>query len=116
MMSYWRDKRVLLTGGTGFLGSYVTSALRQAGCNSVFVVGQADYDLVRYDQVERAMGDSSPHVVIHLATKVGGIGINREKPGEFFYDNLMMGAQLMEVARQRGAKKIITPETTRGSS
>jgi GDP-L-fucose synthase len=107
MANYWRNKRVLVTGGTGFLGSYVVQQLKQAECEQVFALGRSNYDLVRFDQVSQAFTDLSPNIVIHLAAKVGGIGINRERPGEFFYDNLMMGTQLMEVARQRGVEKFV---------
>jgi len=106
-MSYWHSKRVLLTGGTGFLGRYSVGALKQASCDTVFPVGRSDYDLVKFGDVIRVFDELSPNIVIHLAAKVGGIGINREKPGEFFHDNLMMGAQLMDVARQRGVEKFV---------
>ena len=108
---YVQDKRILITGGTGFLGRYIVRVLQQAGCESVFPVGQSDYNFVDFGDVVCAFDDVAPDVVIHLAAKVGGIGINREKPGEFFYDNLMMGAQLMEVARQRDVSKFVAVGT-----
>lgn len=100
-------KRVLVSGGAGFLGSYVVEQLRGRGCTQVFVPRSRDYDLVSMDGVNRALADGRPDIVIHLAARVGGIGANRENPGTFFYDNLMMGAQLMEAARQRKVEKFV---------
>ncbi|OGR43269.1 MAG: GDP-fucose synthetase [Elusimicrobia bacterium GWA2_61_42] len=100
-------KRVMLTGGAGFLGSYVAEKLKARGCKDIFIPRKADYNLVEADAVKRAFADSRPDVVIHLAAKVGGIGANRENPGSFFYDNLMMGAQLMEQARLNGVEKFV---------
>ncbi|MBU0677425.1 MAG: GDP-L-fucose synthase, partial [Verrucomicrobia bacterium] len=99
------------TGGAGFLGSYVVDQLAANGCTNVFIPRSEDYDLVTMDGVERAFLDGAPDVVIHLAAKVGGIGANRENPGSFFYDNLMMGAQLMEVARKRDIEKFVAVGT-----
>ncbi len=104
---YWSGRRVVVTGGSGFLGSYVVERLRERGARSVLVPAQADYDLRRMEAVERLYRDMRPDVLIHLAAVVGGIGANRERPGEFFYDNLIMGAQLMEVGRQRGLAKFV---------
>ncbi|MBD3296497.1 MAG: NAD-dependent epimerase/dehydratase family protein [Candidatus Omnitrophica bacterium] len=106
-MDFWNDKRVTVTGGDGFLGSYVLNKLRDRGCHNIFVPGIEDYDLVDLKAVKRMYDDASPDIVIHLAAKVGGIGANREKPGEFFYDNLIMGVQLMETARQRDIEKFV---------
>ena len=106
-----KDKRILITGGTGFLGRYIVRVLQEGDCKSVFPVGRADYNFVDFGDVVRAFDDLAPDVVIHLAARVGGIGINREKPGEFFYGNLMMGAQLMEVARQRDVSKFVAVGT-----
>jgi GDP-L-fucose synthase len=101
-------QRLMITGGEGFLGRYVVAELKRQGVEHLFVPRHQDYDLTRLPDVLRAYEAGRPNVVIHLAAKVGGIGINREKPGEFFYDNLMMGAQLMEQARQFGVKKFVS--------
>jgi len=102
---FWVHRRVVVTGGSGFLGSYIVERLRARGCREVFVPRKADYDLREMANVRRMYDDARPDVVIHLAAVVGGIGANRERPGEFFYDNLMMGAQLMEEARLRDIEK-----------
>ena len=110
-MSFWSTKRVLITGGAGFLGSFVVEKLRQRGCKDIFVPRRKDYDLVEMEAVKRLHKDTQPHMVIHLAARVGGIGANQANPGKFFYDNLMMGAQLMEVGRQAGVEKFVTIST-----
>jgi len=110
-MSFWSNKRVLITGGAGFLGSFVVEKLRQRGCKDIFVSRRKDYDLVEMEAVKRLYKDTQPHMVIHLAARVGGIGANQANPGKFFYDNLMMGAQLMEVGRQAGVEKFVTIST-----
>jgi GDP-L-fucose synthase len=104
-------RRVMVTGGSGFLGRRVVARLREIGCTDISVPRSAEYDLVRADGVQRALDDFRPDVVIHLAAVVGGIGANRENPGRFFYDNLMMGAQLMEQARVAGVEKLIAVGT-----
>jgi GDP-L-fucose synthase len=104
---YFADRRVVVTGGAGFLGGYVTEGLRQRGCRQVLVPLIEQYDLVNSHDIERMYEDLRPDVVIHLAAIVGGIGANRARPGEFFYKNLMMGAQLMEQARVRGIEKFV---------
>ncbi len=102
------DKRIMITGGEGFLGRYVAAELQQKGVKHIFVPRHQDYDLTKIVDVNQVYKDSRPHIVIHLAAKVGGIGINREKPGEFFYDNLVMGVQLMEQGRLVGVEKFVS--------
>jgi GDP-L-fucose synthase len=105
------SQRVTVTGGAGFLGSHVVEELRRAGCAEVFVPRSRDYDLRRADAVARMYAEARPEIVIHLAAVVGGIGANRENPGRFFYDNLTMGVELMEQARQRGVLKFVAVGT-----
>jgi GDP-L-fucose synthase len=107
MSSFWSNTRVVVTGGAGFLGSCVVEQLRAKGCRDIIVPRSQDYDLVRMDAVEQLYSDHAPDMVIHLAARVGGIGANQANPGKFFYDNLMMGTQLIEVGRQRGLKKFV---------
>ncbi|HMS84501.1 MAG TPA: GDP-L-fucose synthase [Nitrospira sp.] len=106
-MSLWKDRRVVVTGGAGFLGSFVVDLLRAKGCRQIVVPRSKDYDLVQMDAVQQLYRDARPDLVIHLAARVGGIGANQANPGRFFYDNLMMGTQLIEVGRQRGLKKFV---------
>jgi GDP-L-fucose synthase len=100
-------KRILLTGGSGFLGRHVEAALRAQGAREIIVPRKAQYDLTQEEAVARVYRDHHPDVVIHLAAIVGGIGANRENPGQFFYDNLMMGTQLLEYARRSGVEKFV---------
>ncbi|MFA7484605.1 MAG: NAD-dependent epimerase/dehydratase family protein, partial [Phycisphaerae bacterium] len=95
MNRFFKDKRVVVTGGSGFLGKFVTEGLRQRGCEKILVPQIEDYDLVKIDDIRRMYDDMNPDIVIHLAAVVGGIGANREHPGKFFYENLMMGVQLI---------------------
>jgi GDP-L-fucose synthase len=103
----WANKRVTVAGGAGFLGRNVVAKLRERGCQDIFVPRKAEYDLRHESAVKRLYADARPDIVIHMAAVVGGIGANRERPGEFFYDNLMMGAQLMEHARLNGVEKFV---------
>jgi len=107
----WPVQRVIVTGGAGFLGSYVVERLRQRGCQHLFVPRSKDYDLRDSDAIARLYDDVKPDIVMHLAAVVGGIGANRANPGRFFYDNAMMGIQLMEYARQAGVKKFVAVGT-----
>ncbi len=100
-------KRIVVTGGAGFLGQQVVQSLQAYGCTSITVPRKSQYDLTRESEVERLYRDARPQVVIHLAAVVGGIGANRVNPGKFFYDNLIMGALLMEHARRAGVEKFV---------
>lgn len=103
-----KRSRITVTGGSGFLGAHVVQELRSRGCTEIFVPRKADFDLVRREGCEKLFKEARPEILIHLAAKVGGIGANRENPGTFFYENLMMGAQLLEEARIHGIAKFVT--------
>ncbi len=105
-MGFWEGKRVAVTGGAGFLGSYVVEGLRRRGVAPV-VIRSRDYDLVDGSAVRRMYRDLRPDLVLHLAAVVGGIGANRENPGRFFHDNLVMGVQLIEEGRKAGVGKFV---------
>lgn len=107
MDGFWRSRRTVVTGGAGFLGSFVVEALRARGCPEPFVVRSRQYDLRAEADIVRLLKDSRPDLIIHLAATVGGIGANRANPGRFFYENLIMGAQLMEQARLFGVAKFV---------
>ena len=104
-------KRILISGGSGFLGVQAVKALEARGCRKLFVPRSRDYDLRREADVERVYGWARPDVVIHLAAVVGGIGANQASPGQFFYDNLMMGVLLMEHARRAQVGKFVAVGT-----
>ncbi|MGQ9571365.1 MAG: GDP-L-fucose synthase family protein [Thermodesulfovibrionales bacterium] len=106
-MTFWGNRRILVTGGSGFLGSFVVEKLRERGSKDIFIPRSKDYNLVEMEAVKRLYKDARPDIVIHLAARVGGIGANRANPGKFFYDNLMMGVQMMEVGRQVGIEKFV---------
>jgi len=99
--------RLLVTGGAGFLGAHVVGKLRARGYSEISVPRSREYDLTDVHDVKRVLRDTTPDIIIHLAAVVGGIGANRERPGEFFYKNLIMGAQLMEHARLHGVAKFV---------
>ena len=105
--SFWQDKRVCVTGGAGFLGSFVTKKLQERGVKEIFVPTIEKYDLVQIDSIKQMYEDSNPDIVIHLAAMVGGIGANLEHPADFFYGNLMMGVQLIHEAWLRGVQKFV---------
>jgi GDP-L-fucose synthase len=105
-MDWWTGKRVTVTGGRGFLGRPVVAMLTEAGAD-VSTFSSADYELTRQDDVTRMYRDLKPEVVVHLAARVGGIGANRDNPGKFFYDNAMMGIELMDQARKIGVEKFV---------
>ena len=105
-MTWWRDKRLTVTGGGGFLGRPLVAMLKEAGAD-VSTFSSAQYDLTRQSDVGRMYSDLRPEVVIHLAARVGGIGANRDNPGRFFYDNAIMGIELMEQGRKAGLSKFV---------
>ena len=110
-MSFWSSQRVLVTGGRGFLGTHVVRKLQAQQCAAVFAPPHSEYDLRDQEQVIRVYRDTQPTLVIHLAAVVGGIGANRERPGEFFYDNLMMGVHLFHEAWRSGIPKFVAVGT-----
>jgi GDP-L-fucose synthase len=106
-VSWWSTRRVTVTGGRGFLGQRVTGLLREQRPAELFTFSSREYDLTRQTEVARLYADQRPDVVIHLAARVGGIGANRENPGRFFYENAIMGIELMEQARRNGVEKFV---------
>jgi len=106
-MGFWSNRRVLVTGGAGFLGSFLVEKLKEKSCDHIFVPRSKNYNLVEMEAVKNVYKDAKPDIVIHLAAKVGGIGANRANPGKFLYDNLMMGIQMIEVGRQAGIEKFV---------
>jgi len=109
--TWWTGKRVLVTGGAGFFGSFVVDELRRRGAAHVFVPRSRDYNLVDREACRRAIADGRPDIVFHLAARVGGIGANRENPGLFLYDNAMMGLQMIEECRLARVGKVIIAGT-----
>jgi len=106
-LNFWQSKRVCVTGGAGFLGSFVNAKLHERGAADVFIPTIEKYDLVQAASIRQMLEDSKPDIIIHLAAQVGGIGANREHPAEYFYNNLMMGVQLMHEAWLRGVEKFV---------
>src|SRR5881409_2516698 len=107
IMSFWTNRRVLVTGGSGFLGRRVVAKLETRAPARIFVPRRQEYDLTQVENVERVYRDARPEIVIHLAGEVGGIGANRANPGSFFYNNLIMGAQMMEYGRRHEILKFV---------
>ncbi len=105
--NFWQDKRVWVTGGAGFLGSFIVEGLKQRGAREIFAPRTRDYDLREIADVRRALRELKPDLIIHAAARVGGIGANREHPADFFYDNLMMGTQLMHEAYKSNVGKFV---------
>ncbi len=114
MSNFWRNKRICVTGGAGFLGRAVCRLLRERGASDPFVPRSTEYDLTTSESVERLMQDAKPDVVLHLAAEVGGIGANQKRPGRFFYANLAMGMHLTEAARRHNIQKFVQIGTVCG--
>jgi len=107
MSDFWKDKRVCVTGGAGFLGSFILEKLAERGVEDVFVPKIEYYDLTSPEDIDRMLADAKPDVIIHLAALAGGIGANLARPAEFFYKNLMMGVPLMHKAYEQGVDKFV---------
>jgi len=105
--SFFGENRFCITGGAGFLGQVVVRKLQERGAQDIFIPTIERYDLTSLDSIQQMLSDAKPDVIIHLAAQVGGIGANREHPGEFFYNNLMMGVQLMHESWKRSIKKFV---------
>jgi GDP-L-fucose synthase len=110
-MSINPSDKIIITGGAGFLGSFVQEQLRARGFNNLFVPRRAEFDLTQEKDVERLYAQEKPAVILHLAAEVGGIGANRDNPGRFFYANMAMGMHLIEHARRNGLKKFVQTGT-----
>lgn len=105
--NFWKDKRVVVTGGSGFLGSFVVEKMKARGATEIFVPRRKEYDLVQTSEISRMLDDAQADIVLHIAALAGGIGVNRARPAEFFYNNLMMGVPLMHQAWEKGVKKFV---------
>lgn len=106
-MDFWQNKRIVVTGGQGFLGSFIIEGLKQRGCKQIFIANKPEYDLTEIDSINYMYKDFRPDIVIHLAAVVGGIGANRKNPGRFFYENAIMGIQLLHEAYKRKIEKFV---------
>ena len=106
-MGYFDGKTVIVTGGNGFLGRYVVARLDQAGCKKIIIPRSAEYDLTEENAIIKLFEKAKANIVIHLAASVGGIGANQQNPGPFFYNNAVMGLQLIEQARLFGIDKFV---------
>jgi GDP-L-fucose synthase len=106
-MNFWEGRRITVTGGKGFLGKHLIRKLEERGCKNMMFADLPEYDLREKENILKMYEEQNPDIVIHLAAVVGGIGANRENPGKFFYDNAIMGIQLIEYARQRGLEKFV---------
>jgi len=103
----FKDKRITITGGNGFLGKHLCKAFQTHGYKNILVASSSDYNLVKHDDIQRLYDDQQPDIVVHLAAKVGGIGFNQENPGALFYDNIMMGVQLLHEGCMRKIDKFV---------
>ncbi len=105
--SFWADRRITVTGGKGFLGTHLVRNLKSRGCERIMIADLPEYDLRNKEDILKMYDEQKPDIVIHLAAVVGGIGANRENPGKFFYDNAIMGIQLIEYGRQKELEKFV---------
>jgi len=110
-MSFWKDRRVVVTGGSGFLGSHIVEKLQAEGCENLWIPRSSDFDLRTTEDIKHLYTQFRPDIVIHLAAVVGGIGANRAHPGRFFYDNAAMGIHMIEYARQFNVEKFVCAGT-----
>jgi len=110
-MNFWKDQRVIVTGGAGFLGSFVVEGLKARDCPNIVIPRTRDCDLRDRSAIARLFKDARPTLVLHLAAVVGGIGANRDHPGKFFYENAIMGIELIEQARQFQLPKLVVVGT-----
>ena len=106
-MSFWTNKNITVTGGRGFLGSYIVETLKSKDCKNIFVANRPEYDLTNIFDIKKMFAEQKPDIIIHLAASVGGIGANRKNPGRFFYENAIMGIQLMHEAYLQKIEKFI---------
>ncbi|MFO8036872.1 MAG: GDP-L-fucose synthase [Anaerolineales bacterium] len=106
-VEFWSQRRVCITGGAGFLGSFVQEVLRERGADELFIPRIEEYDLTQLEDIRRMLDDARPDLIIHLAALAGGIGANRDRPAEFFYQNLMMGVPLLHEAWKYGVEKFV---------